>query len=183
LDITKEAVQTTTTVLEKLSNQSIGVQADARYLPFAEDSYDLVYSSGVLHHSPNIEKSISEIHRILKPGGHAYIMLYATYSVLFMQMRLHGILLGNFSMNGGGETAWITKNLKNPHTETFSIKECQQLFKDFKNVELRKSGFYSQNIILLGRIIRKILSNKVIRIIEKKFDTIFGACLFINVEK
>jgi ubiquinone/menaquinone biosynthesis C-methylase UbiE len=58
-------------------------QADARKLPFPDNYFNYVYSWGVLHHSPHIEKSIEEIHRVLVPGGKAGIMLYHRKSFLF----------------------------------------------------------------------------------------------------
>ena len=50
--------------------------SDAESLDFPDDSFDLVYSHGVLHHTPDIEAAVSEIHRVLKPGGRAMVMLY-----------------------------------------------------------------------------------------------------------
>src|SRR5207253_10292090 len=50
--------------------------ADAESLDFADESFDLVYSHGVLHHTPDIAAAVSEIHRVLKPRGQAIIMLY-----------------------------------------------------------------------------------------------------------
>ena len=50
--------------------------ADAEKLNFPDDSFDVVYSHGVLHHTPNIEAAVQEIHRVLKPGGRAIVMLY-----------------------------------------------------------------------------------------------------------
>ena len=50
--------------------------SDAENLDFANESFDLVYSHGVLHHTPDIEAAVSEIHRVLKPGGRAMVMLY-----------------------------------------------------------------------------------------------------------
>ncbi len=50
--------------------------ADAEHLDFADHSFDLVYSHGVLHHTPDIETAVREIHRVLKPGGRAIVMLY-----------------------------------------------------------------------------------------------------------
>src|SRR6266550_802489 len=41
--------------------------ADAESLDFPDESFDLVYSHGVLHHTPDIARAVSEIHRVLKP--------------------------------------------------------------------------------------------------------------------
>ena len=67
---------------------------DARKLPFADNSYDYVYSWGVLHHSPDIEASFSEFFRVLKPGGKFGIMLYNRHSLLqwYMTDYIEGIL-------------------------------------------------------------------------------------------
>ncbi|MFN2579052.1 MAG: class I SAM-dependent methyltransferase [Pyrinomonadaceae bacterium] len=50
--------------------------SDAEKLDFDDESFDLVYSHGVLHHTPDIQAAVREIHRVLKPGGRAVIMLY-----------------------------------------------------------------------------------------------------------
>src|SRR5437879_7468704 len=50
--------------------------ADAESLDFADESFDLVYSHGVLHHTPDIARAVREIHRVLKPEGRAIVMLY-----------------------------------------------------------------------------------------------------------
>ncbi|MGB8508781.1 MAG: methyltransferase domain-containing protein [Pyrinomonadaceae bacterium] len=50
--------------------------ADAEHLDFADDSFDLVYSHGVLHHTPDTRRAVKEVHRVLKPGGRAVVMLY-----------------------------------------------------------------------------------------------------------
>src|SRR6266571_5136073 len=50
--------------------------ADAEHLDFPNQSFDIVYSHGVLHHTPDIGAAVREIHRVLKPGGRAIVMLY-----------------------------------------------------------------------------------------------------------
>ncbi|MBI5952680.1 MAG: class I SAM-dependent methyltransferase [Chloroflexi bacterium] len=52
------------------------LQADAENLPFSSNAYDIVLSIGVLHHTADTAGSISQIYRLLKPGGQAVVMLY-----------------------------------------------------------------------------------------------------------
>ncbi len=68
--------------------------ADARALEFADGQFDYVYSWGVLHHSPDIERSIAELLRVLKPGGGFGLMLYNRHSLLhaYMTRYIEGFL-------------------------------------------------------------------------------------------
>jgi SAM-dependent methyltransferase len=56
--------------------------ADAeRELPFPDDSFDHIYSFGVIHHSPVPERIVREIYRVLRPGGTLTVMLYNRSSI------------------------------------------------------------------------------------------------------
>jgi len=55
--------------------------ADAEKLPFESNRFDLGYSFGVLHHTPNTEVAIQELVRVVRPGVEFKIMLYNRYSV------------------------------------------------------------------------------------------------------
>ena len=59
------------------------VQGDGEYLPFADESLDIVYSFGVLHHFPNTQHAVSEIFRVLKPGGKCMVGIYNKNSIYF----------------------------------------------------------------------------------------------------
>jgi SAM-dependent methyltransferase len=50
-------------------------------LPFPDATFDHVYSFGVIHHSPNPERIVAEIRRVLRPGGTFTIMLYNRMSI------------------------------------------------------------------------------------------------------
>lgn len=142
MDITMPAARAAEQLVKKLGGECVGIQGDSRFLPLEDGSVDLVYSSGVLHHSPSIEKSVAEIHRVLRPGGKAFIMLYATWSVLFVQQRL---------MRSMGEAAWETGARKNPHTTTYSLSECRRLFSQFSISSLVKTGEALKHLAFVGR--------------------------------
>ena len=44
-------------------------QGDIFDLPFADDSFDVVFSQTVLYHIPDPDKALAEIKRVLRPGG------------------------------------------------------------------------------------------------------------------
>src|SRR5205085_12269324 len=66
---------------------------------FPDATFDVVYSNGVLHHTPDTQRAIDEVHRVLRPGGVAKVMLYNKSSIyywLHLMFRfglLHGELL------------------------------------------------------------------------------------------
>lgn len=56
-----------------------GVQASVFDLPFKPGSFDLIYSLGVLHHTPDCERAFKNLPRLLKPGGQVAIWLYSAH--------------------------------------------------------------------------------------------------------
>jgi ubiquinone/menaquinone biosynthesis C-methylase UbiE len=145
MDITVPAAEAGQTLIRKVGN-GIGIQADSRYIPMQDKSVDVVYSSGVLHHSKNLPNSISEIHRVLKPGGTAYVMLYATWSLMFIQERLLRLT---------GEDAWETDGRTNPLTTTYTVAQCEELFNQFDRVRVEKVGGRMDHIKIIGKSLPK----------------------------
>jgi len=52
------------------------LQADLFHLPFRPGTFDIVYSIGVLHHTPDCEKAFRQLPKFLKPGGRVAIWVY-----------------------------------------------------------------------------------------------------------
>ena len=69
IDLTARAFEFTRTRLAYRRLESNVLMADAETLPFADNSFDLVYSYGVLHHTPDTVQGIGEVYRVLRPVG------------------------------------------------------------------------------------------------------------------
>lgn len=96
VDLTQEAIDNVSRRFDLywLQAKELTV-ADAENLPYQDASFDLVYSWGVIHHSPDTVKCFQEIIRVTKPGGAIKIMVYNRRS-LFACYRwiLAGLLKG-----------------------------------------------------------------------------------------
>jgi len=97
--------------------------SDAENLPFADGSFDLVYSWGVLHHTPNTEKAFREVFRILKPGAKVKAMIYHVNSWT-------GLLLwGRYCLFRGrpfeSKKSAIFQHLESPGTKAYTLPETR----------------------------------------------------------
>src|SRR3989442_12424474 len=76
IDLTEAAVELARKNFELFNLPGTFCTADAENLDLNDNTFDLVYSHGVLHHTPDTARAVREIHRVLKPGGRAVVMLY-----------------------------------------------------------------------------------------------------------
>lgn len=76
IDIAPENVARTQRQFELADLPGTVLEADAEALPFGDASFDVVFSSGVLHHVPSIERALSEAARVLRPGGELWLLVY-----------------------------------------------------------------------------------------------------------
>jgi len=166
LDITPERAAATGRKFALMGDAAKGcmaINSDAESLPFADDSFHIVYSNGVLHHSNDTEAGIREIHRVLKPGGSAVVMLYCKSSWHYWVncWLCVGILLGRAFRDRnwlGHATEWsgTTKQTAiNPITRCYTARQMRGLFGSFEDISLRKSEFYFYLIPKLGHLYRR----------------------------
>ncbi len=134
IDLTERAVSLTR---ERLSLEGLAADvqvADAEALPFPDASFDIVYSYGVLHHTPDTPQAVREVHRVLKPGGTALVMLHHLHSwVGLMLWGLH--CLGRGRPWKGPRDAFLM--LESPGTQAFTRKEGEEFFSRFSSLSLR----------------------------------------------
>lgn len=120
---------------------------DANKLEFPDEAFDYVYSWGVLHHSPNLEKSLAEMMRVLKPGGGFGLMLYNRRSVLhwYKTEFIEGFLHYENSFLGPLELASRygdgAREEGNPHTWPVTDEEVREMLKPYcSDVKVRILG-------------------------------------------
>ena len=132
--------------LEWLGKASDDVrQASALELPWADGTFDFVYSIGCLHHTGNLPRSVDEVHRVLKPGGRAVVMLYNRNSLRRITISLRNRLRGMsrresedsframYDAHDDGDAA--------PHTDFVSRAEVRELFRKFGRVRIEPQNF------------------------------------------
>jgi SAM-dependent methyltransferase len=106
--------------------------SDAEQLPFADNSFDVVYSYGVMHHSPNTPQCVREAWRVLRPGGQARIMVYHHPSITGAMLWLrYGIFRGKSLRQS------VFDRLESPGTKTYTCDQALQLLDGFRDVEMR----------------------------------------------
>ena len=109
--------------------------ADAENLPFRDSSFNLVYSFGVLHHTPNTQKTIHEIHRILKHGGRTLTMLYHKGLSYYWIILRYGFL--SFELFRLPMEKLISKRYDHtPLSKMYTRKQVKRMFRQFSNITL-----------------------------------------------
>lgn len=121
IDISPRAIELCNLYLNKKNLNGLAEIQNAEKMNFRDEYFDIVYSSGVLQHTPNIHRSISEIYRVLKPGGKVFIILYHKYSWFNLLQKVSG------------------KNIEfedkdAPIINSYSKNEVKTLFKNYQNI-------------------------------------------------
>lgn len=123
--------------------------ADAEHLPFADESFDVVYSFGVLHHTPDTQQAVNEVYRVLKRGGSIIIMLYHKTSLHYaLGTPLHALhRLSNFRGKTAGED-WVRiyDGADNPLGKAYSKSELRRMFRSFNNLSFTACDPIRRNV-------------------------------------
>jgi ubiquinone/menaquinone biosynthesis C-methylase UbiE len=115
------------------------VHGDAENMPFADGTFDVVYSNGVIHHTPNTARVVDEMYRVLKPGGRVIIMVYAENSLhywrnLFYTIGVEQGALERVSMGDVmSESVEISEHGSKPLVKVYTKPRLHKLFQRFEN--------------------------------------------------
>ena len=95
-------------------------------MQFADNTFDMVYAHGVLQYTADSARMINEIHRVLRPGGEAILMVYNKFSWLNLMRKVTRVPLEH-------EDAPVLKK--------FSIRELKQLLHPFQEYRIIAERF------------------------------------------
>jgi len=149
---------------------------DAENLSFPDNTFDVVYSHGVLHHTPDIESAIHEVHRVLRPGGRAKVMLYHrnsyNYRVNISMLRRAGVHL--LRWNAGLKLVQALTG----EPEQSLRQHARQLKAD--SSYLSSEEFLSQNTDGAGNPLARVYSRAEARALFKDFKKVDIKIFFLN---
>ena len=157
--------------------------ADAERLPFAADTFDVVYSYGVMHHTPQPAQCLAEAWRVLKPGGEARIMLYHHPSLTGMMLWLrYG------AWRGKSMRRTVFDHLESPETKTYTKAEGRALMQGFESVDIQQ--VFSPGDLLLNApsarfqsAVCRLAWKLYPRFLVRKFSGPWGLFLLISGRK
>lgn len=159
---------------DKIDFLNCNAEELSNYLPLQE--YDLIFSFGVIHHSPNPDKILSELHKFLKPSGQLKVMVYYRYSwkVLWIMLKYGKFQFWNIAKH---VAKYSEAQTGCPITYSYSESDAKKLFQNegFKIVEMSPEHIfpYKINDYVQYKYVKnwyfRILPNKFFRYLEKKF--------------
>lgn len=135
VDLTERAVRHTRQRLALFGLASDLRVGDAERLPFDDDTFDLVYSWGVIHHSPETDAAAREILRVLRPGGRFAVMIYQRRSLIGYMLWLRYALLRGRPLTSLDSI--YARYLESPGTKAYSPDEARALFPGAVEVQVR----------------------------------------------
>ena len=119
-------------------------QSSLLELPFEDGAFDFVCCSGVLHHTLSIERGLAEIHRVLKPGGRVYLLLYGAgglYWPLTLVLRAFAQRLGSAEVDRCIRAAELPANKRRTVLDDFFVPILETYTWERLEFLLQEAGF------------------------------------------
>jgi len=126
---------------------------DAEKLEFEDNSFDFVWSWGVIHHSSNTRDVLKEIHRVLRPGGRATTMVYHRnfWNYYIYAGFFGGIVKRHLFRSGGSLHSVRQTEIDGALARFYTVREWKDLVSEFFTVEdTRIFGSKSELVPLPG---------------------------------
>jgi ubiquinone/menaquinone biosynthesis C-methylase UbiE len=179
IDLSPTSVEATKTRFSLKKLQGNIQLADAEHIPFPDQSFDFVWSWGVIHHSSRTARIVREISRVLKPGGECRIMVYNRLGVIVpITFFTHHLIKGKFLHQDFDQTLLASSDGYSARFYT-SDQFSDLFYAFFKDVSTEILGQDSDSLPLPGRI-----RNIAIRFISenwlRKRQSKAGAFLFLK---
>ncbi|MBA3513309.1 MAG: class I SAM-dependent methyltransferase [Pyrinomonadaceae bacterium] len=177
IDLTDAAIELAQKRFELFNLPGKFQTADAEKLDFADNSFDLVYSHGVLHHTPDAERAVREIYRVLRPGGRVVVMLYHrdsyNYRVNISILRRAGAQLLRWEPGVSLVHRLTGESLQSLRHHAAQLKNDQHSY-------LKSEEFLSQNTDGAGNPLARVYSRVEARELFKNFAEIELRTYFLN---
>jgi ubiquinone/menaquinone biosynthesis C-methylase UbiE len=136
VDLTERSIELVQRRLE-LEGLSSSLQvADAEQLPFPDGSFDVVYSWGVLHHTPGTPSAIREAIRVLRPGGRICVMVYARHAWVSYGLWLRHGPLSRRPLRS--ITDVLHYHMESLGTKGYTKREARRMFAGVEELRIEK---------------------------------------------
>ena len=151
IDITKYAVQSSGKRLDLLGCNGEIICMDAESMEFDDNTFDFIWSWGVIHHSSNTQKVLEEIYRVLRPGGKVITMVYhrSPWNTYVRGLLYYGILRGGL-LKGKSLTEIIQDSTDGALARYYTINEWKATLSNLFNIEKNVVYGHKQQLIPLG---------------------------------
>lgn len=160
IDLTPRSVEITRHRFELYGADGSFMISDGERLPFRSESFDVVYSNGVLHHTPDTAGAIREVHRVLRPRGIAKVMLYHRNSLNYwVEIVLRRGLMGGEFLRGRSTEEIMSRVIEfsdhdaRPLVKVYSRAEARELFSSFKDVTVEVEQLTREELRFLSPLV------------------------------
>jgi ubiquinone/menaquinone biosynthesis C-methylase UbiE len=168
IDLTPRSIEITRHRFQLYNEDGAFMISDGEHLPFRDESFDVVYSNGVLHHTPDTAGAIREVHRVLRPGGTAKVMLYHRNSLNYWGdiVLRRGVVRGDFLR--GQSVAEIMSRIvefsshdARPLVKVYSRKEARDLFSLFRDVRIDVEQLLRAELRFLSPLVSEVMFERL----------------------